>query len=389
MSAPIKVAFFTDSYLEPNGVASLSREFSAYAERHSLPFFCVHSGDHTQIIKNGSITDLSLKRGFASFRVDEDLYCDPLLTRYTKYVSAEIKAFQPDLIHITGPGDMGVLGAHIAHRNKIPLVGSWHTNLHEYAARRVAKGLAFLPSGLLKSLSIKTEQLSLRALARFYHIPCCNMAPNMELVEILEQRTGKPCSLMLHGVDLQRFCPERRKSSGAPFTIGYVGRLTAEKNVRFFAQLEAALEKAGMRNYRLVLVGEGSERKWLEANLKQAELPGVLRGDALANAFADMDAFVFPSETDTFGLVILEAMASGVPVIVAKGGGPQFQVQEGQTGFIPEDISGFVSALARLQADPELRLRMGQAARQHARENSWNRVFDQVYEAYSQSPALR
>ena len=389
MSAPIRVAFFTDAYLEPNGVASLSREFSAYAERHSLPFLCVHSGNQTMVSRSGSATEFSLKRGFASFRLDEDLYCDPLLTRYTKQVSEEILAFQPDLIHITGPGDIGILGAHIAHRNKIPLIGSWHTNLHEYAARRVAKGLAFLPAGITRSLSEKAEKLSLTALARFYHIPCYNMAPNSELVELLERRTGKPCSLMLHGVDLQRFCPERRKSSGNPFTIGYVGRLTPEKNVRFFVQLQAALETSGMTKYRLVMVGEGSERKWLESNLNRAELPGVLRGDALANAFADMDAFVFPSETDTFGLVILEAMASGVPVVVAKGGGPQFQVQEGENGFIREGAAGFASVLMRLQADPALRSRMGQAARQHARENSWNRVFDQVYEAYAQSPALR
>lgn len=389
MSDPIRVAFFTDSYLEPNGVASLSREFSAYAQRRSLPFLFVHSGEQTAVAKCGSVTDFSLKRGFASFRLDEDLYCDPLLTRYTKRVTEQVQAFKPDLIHITGPGDLGILGAHVAYRNKVPLIGSWHTNLHEYAGRRVGKCLAFLPTGILGKICEKAEKLSLTALARFYNIPCYNMAPNSELVELLGQRTGKPCSLMLHGVDLQRFCPERRKSSGHPFTVGYVGRLTPEKNVRFFGQIEEALNRFGVTDYRLVIVGEGCERKWLEANLRNAELPGVLRGDALACAFADMDAFVFPSETDTFGLVILEAMAAGVPVIVAKGGGPQFQVQEGENGFVRECPLGFASALMQLKADPALRSRMGQAARQHARENSWNRVFDRVYEAYAQSPALR
>lgn len=388
MSSPIRVAYFTDSYAEPNGVASLSREFAAYAKRHDLPFLCVHSGTETGVEVSGSVTSLSLRRGFASFRLDQDLYCDPLLTRYTGLVTRRIQEFKPDLIHITGPGDFGILGAHVAHRNKIPLVGSWHTNLHEYAARRVSKGLAWLPSGWTRSLSETTEKLSLTALARFYHIPCCNMAPNAELVELLKRRTGKPCSLMLHGVDLERFRPDRRKSPGDVFTIGYVGRLTAEKNVRYFAELEAALVKSGMSDYRLVLVGEGSERKWLESHLKHAELPGVLRGDALADAFAGMDAFVFPSETDTFGLVILEAMAAGVPVVVARGGGPQFQVREGETGFVAHDSSGFVKALMRLQADPGLRSSMGQAARLHANDNSWNRVFAQVYEAYAQSPAL-
>lgn len=389
MPSPIRVAFFTDSYLEPNGVASLSREFSAYARRHDLPFLCVHSGAKTEIEQFGSVTSISLRRGFASFRLDQDLYCDPLLTRYTSFVEQHIRAFQPDLVHITGPGDIGILGAHVAHRNHTPLVGSWHTNLHEYAARRVSKGLSFLPTGLASSLSAQAEKLSLKALARFYHIPCCNMAPNPELVDLLRRRTGKPCSLMLHGVDLERFCPERRAGTNRPFTIGYVGRLTAEKNVRFFAELETELEKLKMENYQLVLVGEGSERKWLKANLRHATLPGVLLGDALADAFANMDAFVFPSETDTFGLVILEAMAAGVPVIVSKGGGPQFQVEEGETGFIAENTAGFTRALIRLKEDPALRSRMGLAARKHAQKNSWNRVFDQVYEAYSQSPAVR
>ncbi len=214
------------------------------------------------------------------------------------------------------------------------------------------------------------------------------MAPSVELVQLLEERTGKPSNEMLHGVDLGRFHSARKSTGDAPFTIGYVGRLTAEKHVRLFAQIEAALLRAGLKDFRILMIGEGSERSWLERNLRHARLPGVLRGDELADAFASMDVFVFPSETDTFGLVILEAMASGVPVVVARGGGPQQQVEEGVSGFVADNAEGFASAILGLERDPDLRRRMGQSARRHATDFSWDRVFNGVYEIYASQPAL-
>ena len=388
MTVHPRVAFFTDAFHEPNGVASLSREFSEFALRHNIPFACVYGGPKTQIERCGELLKIQLERGICSFKLDQDLYCDPLLTRYTGQVTQLLREFRADLVHITGPGDMGVLGAHIAHRQKIPLVASWHTNLHEYAARRVRNNLAFLPAGLLSSLSNGAERVSLAALMRFYHIPQATMAPSADLVKLLEERTHKPCSEMLHGVDLNRFNSNRRATGKAQFTIGYVGRLTAEKNVRLLAQIEAALLSAGLNDFQILMVGEGSERSWLERNLRHAVLPGVLRGDNLANAFASMDVFVFPSETDTFGLVILEAMASGVPVVVARGGGPQHQVEEGVSGYVADNANAFADAILRLKGDPDLRCRMSQAARNHATDYSWDRVFNNVYEIYASRPEL-
>src|SRR5882757_6224204 len=94
-------------------------------------------------------------------------------------------------------------------------------------------------------------------------------------------------------------------------------------------EIERGLVQAGVRDFRFLVVGEGSERPWLAANVERSELPGILRGEELARAYANMDAFVFPSETDTFGNVVLEAMASGVSPIVGKGGGPKYLVQSG------------------------------------------------------------
>ncbi len=382
MNSPIRVAFFTDSFFEPNGVASLSREFAAYAKRRNYPFLCIHSGASTQSSEDGPVRTVELHRGPLSFRLDQDLYCDPLLTRYLPLLKKAFRDFSPDLVHITGPGDMGILGALVANRMKIPLVASWHTNLHEYAGRRVRKSCAFLPDRVLKSLGDSAERNSLTALMRFYRIPRLTMAPNPQLVTLLENRTGKPSFLMQHGVDLNRFHPVPANPTEHPFTIGYVGRLTPEKNVRLFAAIEDSLLRRGITNFRLLLVGDGSERAWLAQNLKNIEMPGVLRADALAKAYASMDAFVFPSETDTFGLVILEAMATGLPVIVARGGGPQFQIVPGVNGLIASDATDFATQIRKLIEDPTLCLAMGQAARNHACLNSWDGVFDHIYASY-------
>ena len=107
----------------------------------------------------------------------------------------------------------------------------------------------------------------------------------------------------------------------------------AEKNVRFLAELRG-LVAAGSPDFRLVVVGSGSEAGCLRANLRKATLTGILRGEELARAYADMDVFAFPSETDTFGNVVLEALSSGVPAVVTTAGGPKFLVESGVTGFV-------------------------------------------------------
>ena len=135
---------------------------------------------------------------------------------------------------------------------------------------------------------------------------------------------------MRRGVDTRLFDPARRRRSDDTFRIGYVGRLTPEKNVRFLAELGVALKAKGQDNVEFVIVGEGSEEAWLRQNVPNVTCTGVLRGDALAEAYAGMDLFAFPSRTDTFGNVVLEALASGVPAVVTDGGGPKFIVAAGR-----------------------------------------------------------
>jgi glycosyltransferase involved in cell wall biosynthesis len=286
---------------------------------------------------------------------------------------------------------MGMLGAWMAHELRIPLVASWHTNVHEYAGRRLEKLLSFLPAPTVQAVSAAAEKGALTGAALFYQIARLLFAPNQELVDLLASRTGKPCFLMQRGVDAHLYTPEKREPGHRPFTIGYVGRLSVEKNVRFLADIEKAIIAAGHTDYRFLIIGPGGEEDWLRQNLVRAELPGVLKGEALASAYANMDVFVFPSFTDTFGNVILEALASGVPPVVTSGGGPKFLVRSGETGFVAADDEGFIRAVLDLMQDGELHQRMKLAAREHACSISWDRVFEKVYENYEavlfQSPA--
>ena len=382
MIPPLRVALFADSFHEANGVATLSREFAAFARRRQLPFFCVHSGARTQVARDGSFTTFQLKRGLAAFPLDHGLYCDPLLSRYRNRVIAELRPFGADLVHITGPGDMGILGFWVAHCLRIPLVASWHTNLHQYAGHRLEKLFSFLPERWRRRISSTAERQSLRACVSFYRLARFLFAPNQNMVDLLAQRTRRPAYLMAHGVDTEAFSPSRRAGPEGLFCIGYVGRLTPEKNVRFLVDLEKSLIRAGQSNFRFVVVGEGGEGAWLRDNLHSGEFLGTLHGNALAEAFAGMDAFVFPSRTDTFGLVLLEALASGVPVVASPAAAARVGVQDGITGFHAEDLEAFTRSVLRLMGSETTRREMSRAAREFACSKTWDGVFEDLYQTY-------
>jgi glycosyltransferase involved in cell wall biosynthesis len=187
---------------------------------------------------------------------------------------------------------------------------------------------------------------------------------------------------MRRGVDTLLFNPARRDRADGVLTLGYIGRTSTEKNVQYLVEVERALREAGLTDYRIFVAGHGSLLDWLRANLRQCEIPGVLRGEALARAYANLDIFVFPSETDTYGNVVQEAMASGVPCVVTDQGGPAHIVTDGQDGFVAPLGPAFCEAVLRLARGPDLRRRMAAAALATAQKASWDSVFEEVYAAY-------
>jgi glycosyltransferase involved in cell wall biosynthesis len=382
---PPRVAYFPDSFHEVNGVAHTSRHFEAFARRRKLPFLCVRAGDRAQaMVEDGNVGTLELPRGFLSFALEKDLRFDPAFLRHIPLMGEVLDRFKPDLIHITGPSEVGMLGSMLAKEMGLPLAASWHTNVHEYLARRSDWFLKLLPRQ-----SVVTEQtiedLTLAAAAKFYSMAQVLYAPNADLCALLERTTHRPCRLMPRGVDAALFHPAKRKRAAGDrdHVLGFVGRLSIEKNVALLPRVQEGLEAMGHTSFRFLIVGHGGggEEAWLRERLRRADFAGVLRGEELSTAYANMDLLVFPSHTDTFGNVVLEAMASGVPAIVTPDGGPKTIVRDEVTGRIAEDAE-FAAAVASVLGNPEKHAEMRLAARVHALTMSWDAVFDGVYAGY-------
>jgi glycosyltransferase involved in cell wall biosynthesis len=378
-----RVAYFPDSFHEINGVAHTSRHFEAFARRRDWPFLCIRAGERTpSLVEEGSVWTLELPRGFLSFALEKDLRFDPAFMRHFPLIQEVIERFQPEVIHITGPSELGMLGAGLAHSLKLPLAASWHTNVHEYLARRSDWFLRLLPERQSTATAKKIEDLTMAAAALFYGSARVLYAPNPALCQRLTEATERPCHLMPRGVDAILFNPTKRQRAADDdeIVLGFVGRLSVEKNVALLADIQKNLDER-QRKIRFCIVGHGNEEPWLREHLHGAEFTGVLRGEALAKAYANMDIFVFPSHTDTFGNVVLEAMASGVPTIVTPDGGPPTIVRDQLTGRIVDD-DNFAAAIEDLLDHPNKLRQMRIDARAYAETASWDAVFEGVYRGY-------
>jgi glycosyltransferase involved in cell wall biosynthesis len=378
-----RVAYFPDSFHEVNGVAHTSRKFVAFARSRELPMLCVRAGKTTHVCETeGSVQAIELGRSPLAIPMERDLYFDPLFFRYSSFISEAVRNFRPDIIHITGPSELGLFGAYFAWKLNIPLVASWHTNVHEYAARRMGWFSRHLTPSLRQKLEATMEAWMLSSITWVYRRAKVLYAPNPGLCSLLEARTHRPCHLMQRGVDTHTFTPARRTrtKNDQQIVLGYVGRLSVEKNVALLPRVDEGLRQRGI-SVKWLIVGHGSEAQMLQRGLHDVTMTGVLRGDALAEAYANMDLLVFPSHTDTFGNVVLEALASGVPAIVTPDGGPASIVKNRETGLIAKD-EDFAAAIFGVLSRTELFECMRLSARDYALQCSWDTVFERVVAAY-------
>jgi len=372
MTGAPRIALFADTFHEVNGAARTCREFEAFARRRGLPFLCVRWGKTPEFRIDGPVRTLELARSPFSFPLDPDLRFDLCFYRLLDRVENEVRDLRPDFIHVTSPGDLGILAAVIAARLRIPMAASWHTNLHEFAARR----LRWLPAR-------KVENFVMDRVCWFFRSAEVIFAPNPELARELHARTGRRVRPMGRGIDTDLFHPSRRSRTDSALVLGFVGRLMPEKNLRLLPRVAETLRAAGVEDFRFQITGAGSERGWLERHLRDADFTGVLTGEALARACADLDIFLFPSLTDTFGNVVQEAMASAVAPVVMNAGGPRFIVRHGRSGLVAQNDADFCHAAATLAASPRTRFEMARAGRLQVEYQSWDRVFEDVYEGYA------
>jgi phosphatidylinositol alpha 1,6-mannosyltransferase len=286
-------------------------------------------------------------------------------------VRDKIAAFRPTLFHVASPDPLGLAAVRLANRWQLPCVASYHSRHDIYSHYY---GVGFLARPWQRYL-------------RWLYSTCAQLyAPSEEVVALLRaDRIGRDVRLWTRGVDLNRFNPDRRSQpwrramgfADDEIVVAFISRLVAEKNIGLVQEVLQLLEQRGVP-HRQLFVGEGPERARLQAKLPNAVFTGFLDGDALSTAYASADVFFFPSVTETFGIVTLEAMASGLPAVCANATGSASLVKPGDTGFLVEetDKPGFADAIARLVSDPALRRRMGANAVARSRSYSWRRAME-------------
>jgi glycosyltransferase involved in cell wall biosynthesis/predicted metal-dependent phosphoesterase TrpH len=278
-----------------------------------------------------------------------------------------------DVVHLCSPGPAGVAAGLIARAMELPLLGSYHTELVRYAGLRTGDA--------------QLEAAVRAALAAFYgqcaHVLSPSPASDLALQElgIDTRRIGR----WDRGVDCERFSPDKHENGPLPGRIDvlYAGRLTREKGVDLLADAFIAAHSRDPRLH-LVLAGGGPEEERLRARLgERATFFGWLDGDDLAAAYASADIFLFASRTDTFGQVLLEAMASGLPVIAVDEGGPRSIVRHGLNGLLcAPDADHLARAVNALADDPARRERLATAALAYARRRSWDASLQRLADGY-------
>jgi glycosyltransferase involved in cell wall biosynthesis/predicted metal-dependent phosphoesterase TrpH len=278
-----------------------------------------------------------------------------------------------DVIHVCSPGPVGVAGALVSRGLGLPLVGSYHTELTAYAGlrsgeRRVTEAMAF---GVSTFYGTCDQVLS------------PSPASDAALAEI--GVAAKKVARWDRGVDTSRFDPALRGQMPLPDAVNvlYSGRITLEKGADLLA--EAFLE-ARERDPRLqlVLAGGGPEQKRLRERVGDAAtFLGWLEGADLARAYASADIFLFPSRTDTFGQVILEAQASGLPVVAVAAGGPLSLIEDRVSGLLrAPDAGALAEALLELADSPLLRERLARAGLASVRARTWERALERLADGY-------
>ena len=366
----MRVALVTSSYnYIPDGVALTLNRLVGYLQRQGVEVLVFAPiADRPALAHEGTLVavpSIALP-GRSEYR---------LALGMGGHAKRQLLDFQPDIIHLAGPDFLGHAALALAGKHGIPAVASYHTRYETYLKHYWYLAWA--------------ESVTTRVLRRFYgkcrevYVPSDSTRAAL-LADGLKDNF-KPWP---RGIDTARFTPAKRSLEWrARLGIGddelvilHVSRLVREKRLD---TLTAALNRIAVP-HRVVIVGDGPDRDTAERELPHAVFAGFLRDETLATAYASSDLFVFPSDSESFGNVTLEAMASGLPTVCADATGSGSLVVPGQTGFLvpADDADGFARQLTLLAQDGGLRRRMGEAARDRAMTYSWEETLARMLGYY-------
>ncbi len=294
--------------------------------------------------------------------------------RYKKF-EEQLNAFQPDIIHVHSPCTLGFAAVKYAHRYGVPVVSTYHTHFPSYP--RYYKFYGF-------------EEIIWKIMRYFYNQMDRTFVPTEPILqELIEHRLQK-LQYLPNGTDVSAFNPkyrsnEWRRSIDADDkpVILFVSRIVWEKDIRVLADAYNQL-RGRRQDFEMVVVGDGHARAELETMMPGARFLGFKIGRELAEIYASSDIFVFPSTTETFGLVTVEAMASGLAPVAAKMGGAVGIIEENKSGLFSKPLSAdhMREQVERLLDNPDVRKRLARNAIQRAQYFDWGKILDKLFESY-------
>lgn len=371
---PRRVALFTGAYNHiADGVSLTLNRLVSYLENQGVEVLVfAPTVDRPPIEHAGTLIPIPsfALPGRADYQVSLGL---------SRTARKALRAFKPTLFHVATPDLLGLHAMRMAHLWKVPVVSSYHTHFSSY----------------LKYYDIQWLDRTLWKYLRWYYGRCEHVyVPSPTMAQVLGTHgITKGLHPWPRGVDTSRFSPDRhapawRHALGIgddEVVISFISRLVWEKGPDIFAEIIEDLRARGIP-HRSLIVGDGPARAELETRLPETIFTGYLKGEALARAYASSDLFVFPSETETFGNVTLEAMASGLAAVCADAPGSNTLVEHGKTGFLvpPGDTAAFSDYVAQLVTDTPLRRTMGRAARQRAQHYEWDAVMARMLGYYDE-----
>jgi len=375
-ASPIKVAHFTDTFYEVNGVSGTLRQQAELAQRTGKGLAIVTCDPGGHVFEPGVKNFAPIGMYHLEEYPEQKIFYPPLLEMlHYVYEGAFTR------LHSATPGPIGLAALGIARTLRLPIYGTYHTALPQYA--QILTG----DDGL--------EDMTWKYIVWYYNQMDLVYIPSYDTGRELEARGVDPAKLRIfpRGVDVNRFQPAKRSAeTAARFGLGdgprllYAGRVSREKDLHLLGQAFTRLA-GDFPRATLAVVGDGPYLPALREALRGTPtiFTGYQEGEELASLFATCDLFVFPSTTDTFGNVVLEAQASGLPIIVTDQGGPVENILPGTTGRVvpAKNAEALYRAMAEMLADPGRLRAMGRSARTYAEGRTIEQAFEDYWAMYT------
>lgn len=371
-----KVAFFTEILVEDfDGASRTMFQLINRIDKQNFKYFFIYGGGPTQF------------RDFRSYKVPtfkipvNDDYCLAIPQLIKKKLELALDEFAPDIIHIATPSLLGFFALNYAKRRNIPVLTIYHTHFISY--------IAYYFKNILPLVK-PTEQWMKKAMNNFYNKCDIVYVPTKSILTELQQIGLQQGGLKLwqRGIDTQLFNPKKKNANyirqltkNEKPTVLFVSRIVWEKNIKTLIEIYQHIyaQKLG---YNFIVVGEGTAKATAMQEMPNAIFLGKKTHQELAILYASADVFVFPSVSETYGNVVVEALASGLPCVIADGGGSASLIEQGVNGFKchPENAAGYVYYLKKILSDTTLKRKLVAAGLSYVGQLDWTGLSQQYFD---------